>query len=80
VSGTTVYRVLLKVTSTQQFNGYDIQEFYVNAPPHITIMSVSTTDKYHNYTMRSLINLTTLNYSLSSAPYGWYDNSGDLTQ
>ena len=68
------------MTSTLQSNNYDIQEFYVNAPPHTKSMLLSTTDKYHNYTMRSYFNVSTINYTALTAPYGWYDNSGDLIQ
>ena len=54
-----VYRVMAKGISHRYDIDADVLEFAVNDPPRTRPLLVSTSEKWHNYTMRSIINITT---------------------
>ena len=56
---TEIFKIAVKVMSSILDINIDVVEFAVNDPPKVKSLYVSTADKYHNYTMRTLIDITT---------------------
>jgi len=65
------FRVLLRAENNNGDARDEVVEFYFNDPPRTSLLYLSTNEKYHNYTMQSVFNITTS---------GWYDNSSDTLQ
>ena len=61
-----VYRVTGKVVSSKFDIDADVIEFSVNDPPKTKSLLVATSEKYHNYTMRSVINITTVDTTITN--------------
>jgi hypothetical protein len=71
------FRFIVKVENTKNDRFIDVLEVGVNDPPKAKDIYVTAADKYHNYTMRTLINLTSLNPVGNPPSRGWYDNIED---
>ncbi len=78
-SETVVYRILVKAVNDKDDIGYEIFEFYANRNPLARELIVSTSDEYHNYTMSTWFNITTVNPNLRTTQKGWYDSEDDQT-
>lgn len=79
-SETNLYRILIKAVNDKGDYGYDILEFYANRNPFTRELIAISGDKYHNFTMRTLFNITTVNMSLNAAQKGWYNSENDLAE
>lgn len=58
---------MVKVENDKDDYGYDIFEYYANRNPYARELIISSNERYHNYTFKSVINITTLNYTIESA-------------
>ena len=58
--------------------GYAVGEFYANKPPITNSLIVTSSDPYHNYTMKTVFNITTINLSADKTTRTWYDTIDDL--
>lgn len=79
-SETQLYRILFKAVNDKGDYGYDIFEFYANKNPFTRELIAISSNKYHNYTMNTLFNITTVNMSIGAAQKGWYDSENDLAE
>jgi hypothetical protein len=72
---TDVFHIQVKVLTANEYKNYKMIEYMVNDPPVTKSLIITSGDKYHNYTMVTLFNITTVNNSAS--PSSWYDVSSD---
>ncbi len=68
---------MVKAENDKDDYGYDIFEYYANRNPYARELIISSNERYHNYTFKSIINITTLNYTIDSPKKGWYDSDDD---
>jgi hypothetical protein len=57
--------------------GFDIGEFFTNVVPRVHDFLISSSDPYHNYTMKTLFTISTINPALTVTT--WYDSIDDKT-
>jgi hypothetical protein len=72
-----VYHIMVKVENDKDDYGYDIFEFYANRNPVARELFLTSNDWYHNYTHRTVLNITTVNQGMTTAQKGWYDAEDD---
>jgi hypothetical protein len=68
---------MVKVENDKDDYDYDIFEYYANRNPYARELIISSNEKFHNYTLKSIINITTLNNSVDSSQKGWFDSDDD---
>ena len=68
---------MVKVENDKDDYGYDIFEYYANRNPYARELIISSNEKFHNYTFKSFINITTVNNSVDSSQKGWFDSDDD---
>ena len=68
---------MVKAENDRDDYGYDIFEFYANRNPNARDLLVTSNDRYHNYTLRTRLNITTINQALTTANKGWFDKESD---
>ena len=68
-----VFRILVKAETIKFYKNFDIFEYMINDPPYTKSLIIKSNDKYHNYTMRTIFNITTINKTINSTLQGWYD-------
>jgi hypothetical protein len=72
-----VYHIMVKVENDKDDYGYDIFEFYANRNPVARELFLTSNDWFHNYTHRTILNITTVNQGMSTAQKGWFDAEDD---
>ncbi|CDW83340.1 proprotein convertase subtilisin kexin type partial [Stylonychia lemnae] len=76
-SDSQTFRILVRVSNHRLEFGYDVIEFYANKPPQANNMIITSSEKYHNYTMKTIFNVTTVNKSAETSSQTWYDSIDD---
>ena len=75
---TDAFRFMAKVENSKNSINVDLIEVGINDPPKARDLFLTSSDKYHNYTMRTRIYITTINSTITSGKKGWYDSIDDL--